>query len=95
MRKFGDRLRQRGNVLWQAIAREQLDLRATLVREQADAIELSLKDPIRAGEALLGERGGHRLDPFGEFWHAQNIEGRRQKAEGRIPVSSSEFRVSS
>src|SRR5688500_10870678 len=95
MREFGDCPCQCRDVLRQAITREQLDLRATLVREQADAIKLPFEDPFRSGEALLGKSRGHWLDPFGELWHVQNIEGRRQKAEGEFQfrVQSFEFRV--
>ena len=37
-----------------------------LEREQADAVELALEDPLRPGEALLRERRGHRLEPSGK-----------------------------
>src|SRR5437762_11205074 len=53
-------------VLGQPVARQQPNVLRLLEREQADAIELALEDPFRAGEALLRERRGHRLYPFRE-----------------------------
>ena len=38
-------------------------------REQADAIELALEDPLGPGEPLLRQRRRHRLDPFGKVRH--------------------------
>ncbi len=58
-------------VLRQPVAREQADIRPLLEREQADAVELALEDPFRAGEPLLRERRGHRLDPFGKRGHVR------------------------
>src|SRR5207244_3141694 len=51
-------------VLRQAVARKQPHLPSLLEREQTDAVELALEDPLRPRKALLRESGGHRLDPF-------------------------------
>ena len=56
----------RGAVLRQPIARQQADVRFLTEREQANAIELPLEEPLRPSEALLRERRGHRLDPIGK-----------------------------
>ena len=40
-------------VLRQSVAREQADAPAVLEREQTDAVELALEDPLRPGEPLL------------------------------------------
>ena len=53
-------------VLGQPIARQQPNVLRLFERDQADAIELALEDPFRAREPLLGEGGGHGLEPFGE-----------------------------
>jgi hypothetical protein len=47
-----DRALDSGNVLQQAIARIELHLAAALIGEQADAVELALEQPVRAGEAF-------------------------------------------
>jgi hypothetical protein len=52
------------NVLRQPVAREEPHVRSLLERDEADAVELSLEDPFRAGETLLRERRGHRLEPI-------------------------------
>ena len=61
-----DRLGDGRVVLRPAIAREQTDLRSLLEREQPDAVELALEDPLRAREPLLRQRRRHGLEPFGE-----------------------------
>ena len=61
-----DRLGDRRAVLRQPVAREQANVRALPEREQADAVELALEDPLRPGEPLLRQRRRHRLDPFGK-----------------------------
>ena len=38
-----------------------------LVREQPDAVELALEQPVGSAEAVLRQRGGHRLEPVGHF----------------------------
>src|SRR6267154_1748550 len=43
-----------------------LSLRTLFEREQADAVELALADPLRPGEALLREGRCHGLDRFGK-----------------------------
>ena len=45
---------------------KQLDVIAVLVREQTDAIELTLEQPVAAVEALFGQRRGHWLQPVGQ-----------------------------
>ncbi len=55
-----------GMCLRQPVAREQTDVCALLEREQPDAVELALEDPLGAREALLRERRRHRLDPVGK-----------------------------
>jgi hypothetical protein len=69
-REVGDRLGQRWDVLRQPVAREEADVRPLLERNQADAVELTLEDPVRAGEAVLCERRRHRLQPIGKHAHA-------------------------
>jgi hypothetical protein len=64
-REFGDGVRHgriRG-VLRQPVARQEPNVGTVLEREETNAIELSLEEPFRPGEALLGKRGGHRLEP--------------------------------
>ena len=39
---------------------------AVLEREQPDAVELALEDPLGPGEPVLCERRRHRLEPFGK-----------------------------
>src|SRR5206468_10766939 len=53
-------------VLGQPIARQQPNVLRLFECDQADAIELALEDPFRAREPLLGEGGGHGLEPFAE-----------------------------
>src|SRR5690606_21589203 len=43
-----------------------------------DTVELSLEDPPGSGEALLGERCGHRLDPVGEVAQGDMKSGCRE-----------------
>jgi hypothetical protein len=50
----------------QPVAREQPDIGAILERDHADPVELPLEDPLRPGEAVLGQRRRHRLEPFGK-----------------------------
>src|SRR5207245_4025062 len=54
-------------VLRQPVARQQADIRPVLERQQADAIELALEDPLGPGEPRLCERRRHRLDPVGKW----------------------------
>ncbi len=68
-----DRLPDRGNVLRQVVAGKQLHVVAFLVSEQADAVELSLEDPLRPAEPLLRQRCGHRHEPFGKRIHAHRL----------------------
>ena len=49
-RQLGDRFGNAGIVLRQPVAREKLNVCAVLEREQADAVELSLENPLRPGE---------------------------------------------
>ena len=60
-----DRRGDRRQILRQPIARVEPDVVALLEREQADAVELALEDPLRPGEPLLRQRRGHRLEPLG------------------------------
>src|SRR5262249_59681338 len=64
-RQVSERLDDRrvGVILGELVARQQADVIAVLEGKQTDAIELLLECPVRSSEALLGERGRHRLDP--------------------------------
>jgi hypothetical protein len=64
-RKVRDGFGQRGETLWQSVARIQLNLTAALVGKQTNAVELPLEEPIAAAESLLRQRGRHRLEPVG------------------------------
>src|SRR5215510_13422684 len=66
MRQVRDGVRDRRVALLQLVAREQLDAASLLEREEADAIELALEEPVGAGEPLVGEGRRHRDDPFWE-----------------------------
>ena len=66
-RQAGDRLDDGriGSGPWQPVARQQTDVWSIFEREQADAVQLALEDPLRTGEPLMSEGRGHGLDPFG------------------------------
>ena len=68
-RELCDSFREPGNVLGQAVAREETHVVALFEGEQPDAVELPLEDPVGSGEALLGERRRHRFQPVGKIIH--------------------------
>lgn len=55
----------RRHVLRKPVAREELDVDAAFVRDQPDAIELALEEPVVARKTLLRERRRHGLEPVG------------------------------
>src|SRR5262249_16305082 len=63
-RQSADHFGDGGIILRQLIAGEKLHAAAFAECEQPDPVELALEDPLGAGEALLGQRCGHRDDPF-------------------------------
>ena len=58
--------RNRRTVLRQPIPGIQPDVVALLEGEQADAVELALEQPVRAGKAFLCQRCRHGDDPVGK-----------------------------
>ena len=65
-RQLRDRGGNRRTALGKTVTGEQTDVERVLVGEHTNAIELALEDPLRAAEALLRQRRGHRDDPFGK-----------------------------
>ena len=63
--KRADRLGDGRQSLRKTIARVQPDVVTLLVREQTDAVELALEEPVGSGETVLRQRCRHRLEPFG------------------------------
>src|SRR5690606_9091505 len=55
-----------GHLLTQAIAAVESDVSAIPERQEADAIQLALEDPVGSGEPLLRERRGHGHEPVWE-----------------------------
>ena len=77
-RRRGDRVRRRReNSAAGGCARKAARL-VVLEREQADAVELALEDPLRSGEALLRQRGRHRDEPFRELHNAFQLGSSNQ-----------------
>ena len=55
----------RRQILRQPIARIEPDVVTLFVREQANAVELALEEPLRSGEPILRQGRGHWLEPLG------------------------------
>src|SRR3954471_8503797 len=55
-----------------------------LERQQADAVELSLEDPVRGLKALARQRRGHRLEPLWEAF----VHGRAQTMRAVVSTTA-------
>ena len=50
----------------QPVPRQQANVGAVLERQQPNAVELALEDPLGPGEPVLRERRRHRFEPVGK-----------------------------